>query len=603
MNVALTWMHRAMILVLFCILSVSVSRTGHTTNDDATLSVSSANYGVWQSTLESAKSQGRIQFFWGYPTLRVPYLIGTHSWYVFSKIFGIFLAIVALFFAVKSVSESEWLGSLSAAIFLLLLQNGWDHNAITSYPFAFNAYLAAFLFSIAAHTYWIKTKRWMWAAASCMLFFYSLAIELFLLYLPVFVLVGYIRSSPPRKNTTSIFLLRIKESINHSLPVTLSAIFYIGIYITWRTMFPSGYDGNQIGELNVLSSLKVVFHYSINALPIYSVLFPFQEGTIASLTGFTSIFGLLLEHPYPIVLKVIVGTLLLTSLFFGRRTPDITQTAMLTFTLILGVCIFLPNALLSLTERHRFWVSRGTHSYLYTYYSFSFFSAFLAFLLSSILTRFNNKFFSISFKILIILLLASLSLLVEIRNTAFFKNQHLSLKKQLIFDDAVLGGFFADIPEGVEVFSQSLPKNHRGIAVLDTNYWTARVKQLTGKSNPLSLGTCGSTFPCHSVEFHQSTWADVQYIYRISRSSPSEPARVRLWISPAFSHPFALSGKFLKSDDMSASISIGKNSISFHKDVSDFILNNIKVSAINNRQYFEFSSSQPIEPDSIKIAF
>lgn len=129
-----------LMFVLAAIVFYPLLFVGFTTYDDATLAINFGNPSVWEIARISSETQGRFSFYWGYPLLQVPYAVDSRVWYLAIKFGSFLLLLSALYYAVYQSFRSNWIALASLLFFLAFIQNGWDHNALTSYPFAFNVY-------------------------------------------------------------------------------------------------------------------------------------------------------------------------------------------------------------------------------------------------------------------------------------------------------------------------------------------------------------------------------------------------------------------------------------------------------------------------------
>src|SRR5690606_19108592 len=69
------------------------------------------------------------------------------------------------------------------------------------------------------------------------------------------------------------FTRRLALRKGYFIAITLPLIIYLAAYYLWRKSHPSVYDGNSLDGFNIAEIFKVIFTYSINALPIDSLQF------------------------------------------------------------------------------------------------------------------------------------------------------------------------------------------------------------------------------------------------------------------------------------------------------------------------------------------
>ena len=339
---------------------------GITTVDDANIAI---NYGFTKSLIEVGKilaeSQGRLTFFWNYPLLRVPYLVDNQVWYLVFKIGAFILLFASLCYAIGQIFRSTWVSLISIIFFLAFIQNGWDYNALTSYPFAFNIFAVSFLVSLGLFSTAIDRENISLAILSAVLYFLALGSESFVLYYPFYVAVLLSRTIPSES-----FVNRFVSGLKYLLPMTVLLVAYLMAYSFWRHAHPSGYDGNSLGGFNLLAAVKAILTLSFSALPVASLDFmssPIQQLSIAYASGWSVIFSELRAVAFikPIISGFLFAKLMASTHFILPKQRLLTNGIAWAF---LG--IFVPNLLLGVTQKYQNYVASGGHAVVYTYYSF-----------------------------------------------------------------------------------------------------------------------------------------------------------------------------------------------------------------------------------------
>lgn len=524
-----------LLLVLMVIVTYPLAFIGFTTNDDATIAI---NSGYSTNLIETAKyhavNQGRFSFFWGHPLLRIPYAVDSTAWYVSMKIGAFIFLLGALYYAVNKTFRSGWIALTSLLFFLAFIQNGWNHNGLTSYPFAFNFMAAFFLLSIGLFSSAIERKSLALAGLSGLLYFFALGSELFVLFFPFYVAVFLMRVAQQGS-----VIKRCMENKKYILSIALPLMAYLVIYSAWRYSYPSNYDGNSLNAFDISATTKVVAAYSLTAFPLKSLYFlGTSPGIQIILSELTSIY---------FIKSAVAGFI------FVRLMTTTSFTAPGTRVLVGGIVvssigIFLPNLLLGFTQKHQDWLTAGTYSYLYTYYSFIFVVVFLALILAYI--NIKSRSWQTGLRLTLILLglivVMGLSFAVEVRNQYIAFDQKLSHRKWQLMDAVIKSPYFMEIPKGATVVAPSLSSHYRGIAIVSASYWSKYTKYKTGKNINFVDDQCKGGVSCYALVFRQQPNSDDQYIVLAKITNPDwlTSTDMMIYSMPNKSEPI-LTGSFM----------------------------------------------------------
>ena len=499
-----------LLFILAVIVFYPLFYVGFTTRDDADIAMNFGwSTGLFESSRFHAENQGRFSFFWGYPLLRLPYVFDSNFWFFITKFGQFFLLLIAIYYAVNRLFQSSWIALVSLLFYLAFIQNGWDHNALTSYPVAFNMYAILFLFSLGLFSKAIDQKNLALAVLSGVLYFFSIGIELFVLFFPLYIFVLMSRAKSG-ETVVSGFVASRKYILAIAIPLTA----YLAIYLVWRNMHPSVYDGNSLNGFNLLAASKVVMAYSFSAFPLASIQFmlsPEQQMHFSNTTGLRQIFNEL--NPAHFIKPAVVGFLFVkmmtTESFIVSQTRTLIIGAALTF-----IGIFLPNFLLGFVQKHQVWVASGSYSYLYTYYSFI--SAVIFAALIAAYLNIKSRSWQPKLRLAMILMAAvvmmALSFSVEMRNQYIAFDQKLSHRKWQLMDAVIKSPSFVEIPDGSTIVAPTLSMHHRGIAVAPAEYWSKYVKFKAGKNVTFVEDKCNIGSPCYSLVFRQEIHSDNQFI-------------------------------------------------------------------------------------------
>jgi hypothetical protein len=500
-------------LLLFIIAVITLYPlifVGITTHDDAEISLNFGwSTGLFETAAWKAELQGRIAFFWFYPLLRLPYAFDSPIFYLVTKYGSLLVLLAAFYYMIFKVIRSDRIALLSLLLFFVFVQNGWDHNALTSYPFAFNLIAALFLFSMGLLATAIDEKRISLAIIASLLYFFALASELFVLFFP-FYLVLLTRGRKPEETYSKLIISRWL----YISPAIFSLVTYLILYIIWRALHPSNYDGNSLNTVNFLGVVKVVGAYSLSAFPFQSLQFFFSPAHQSIYSDSVGLSGILTNLSAAIYIKPI----LVSSIFYLLLTViryDVTRIKLLHTSIVLAfIGIFLPNLLLGLVQKHQIWVASASYSYLYTFYSFLSAIILMALLLAllHLISRAWKSWIRKTVFLMLTLSLAFVTFAVDVRNHYITNDQKLSHRKWQLMEAMVNSPAFAEVLDGSVIVAPTLTSHQRGIAAAPSLYWSKYVKKKTGKSVNFFDDGCKEHIACYALVFRQSSHSDDQFI-------------------------------------------------------------------------------------------
>ena len=474
---------------------------GFTTHDDAVMAITGWSGHTWEMARLASVAQGRFVFHWGFPFSGLPFVIDNRVWYIFIKYGSFFLLLAAIYYSVSKLFRSTWIAFASLAFFCSILQNGWEHNAVTSYAFIFNAYAVLFLASLGLFATALDNKRIILASSAGVLYFFALGTELFVLFFPIYFAVILSRVSPNHSVFNGIKIYR-----NYIYTMVFSLASYLTIYLAWRFLYPSRYDGNSLNSFGLIPAIKVIWTYGINAFPLSSLHRYFSHRNSLWFYNYS-------ENIAVIIKPIIVGALFYRLMYVAKFSVPSAQI-ILVGAVLAGVSIFLPSVLLGFTEKHQSWVAVGVDSYVYTYYSFVAAVIFCSLLLSYA-KAISQKWCYWKRLLLVAVVVVSMmivSFTVEVSNQQYALNQKLSHRRWQLMDTVVKSPSFMGIKDGSIVFAPTLISSNRNIAVVLAEDWSNYVKYKTGKNIQFSDKNCISKIQCYTIVFRQELYTDNQYI-------------------------------------------------------------------------------------------
>ena len=435
----------------------------------------------WGSAYKFSVSLGKVGFLWAHSLFQLPYLVDSRAWYLATKYGSVLLLLGTLYFTVFRVFKSSWIAVASLVIYLAFVQNGWDHNALTSYPLVVNFLLALFLVSLGLFLEAIERRSLAMAWVSAALYFLVLVNEFFVLYFPLYVAVAMAHGTAG----TSI-KGRIAASRRYILAIALALVGYLTLYVVWRITHTSEYGGTRPdGWRNLGAAAKVIVTYSLSAFPFASLHFLASPSAQAPFVNSTGFHALLAELRVESVVKALITGALFARLMFVQPFAALPRKVLLAGAAVAFVAIFLPNLLLALTKKYQGWViDSGSTSYLYTYHSFVAAVIFGALVLALLYAR--SRHWRTRTRVAVlgagIAVTMIVSLAVDVRNQYFAFDQKLSHRKWQLMDRVIASPAFERIEDGATLVAPTLGAHQRGLPTLPTTTGpgTSRTRQASG---------------------------------------------------------------------------------------------------------------------------
>lgn len=366
--------NRYFILALLTITAVTLIPfifTGYATFDDMEYYITCQNKGIWNGSIDYAKTSGR---FYLLLTMPIHYSFHIFNNIIISKslhIFFIFLNYAVFAFIIKEIFNNKWIGYLTFLIGILFISIKGENNAILSYPLYFSLpFLSvelAILFAI--KFYQTAQKKYSYYCAFLYLFgllFY----EDYLIYFPL--CIGFLCYNNLSQKESPLYD-RILLALKNCLPIMLAVSAYLISYVVFRFLYSDNlYQGSNVSSsLSFSNFFKVVTHISQGAYPLFNYFSGrsmfYAESYI--LTNHEQNYGtILLNAKTEWYLKSVI-----ISMMFYYIIQHITSVSTKKLLLVMAVAfpfIYLPQFLLGVTEKYINAVNEwGTVNYVTTYFS------------------------------------------------------------------------------------------------------------------------------------------------------------------------------------------------------------------------------------------
>ncbi|HPQ28240.1 MAG TPA: hypothetical protein PLQ82_07145 [Desulfobacteraceae bacterium] len=456
-------------------------QTGYTTNDDVRTALLGAggSYSL-RDLFEYTKDQGRITNILRIYLGLLPYVFNSEIIYQLLRLGPLIANFVLFFILLKTYFQSSSYAYFATVLSWSFLQNNWEHNLITSYPFVHNFAFSCFLLSLLCYyRFGIEKKAGIWPFLSGIFFFLSMIIyEAFVLYALIYLgLVIYLaRSDYSGKK-------RLKRTAQLLLPVVIPLVLFLFCYFLFQSFYPGHYSGVKIAQWSPGKTLRVIIQYSVGTFP---GIFYFADSM--SINATFDGFGIhqvgLSFFQYSRVewiAKAVISALFCWLVLREKRA--VLKGYGFLGALISGAFLTVtPFVLLGLTPKYQDWVSRGSLAYTTSF--FSYFGTII--MISSIAFYINGivrsrRIISRAYVFIVFCTIILFTMMTSYYNHYVTLDQQLSQIKWITVDRFINTAEFKNIPERSVIYAPSLWKA-RGIVALHPGYWTDYVSQKSGKS-------------------------------------------------------------------------------------------------------------------------
>lgn len=456
-------------IVLLTILTFyPLLHVGYTTNDDTRIALWAISQDRMNIVSTLAESQGRFQFLFGSWLSFVPYIFNNFIYLKVISTIALILNILFFMYTTHIYLRSAQFSIFSGIVYLIAIQNSWNHNILTSYPFCFSMGFNFLLISLILLGLYFSDSKKIKLISSIIFFNLSLLVyETFCLYVVLFPLLAFIYYY----SYDLTFKKKITSVVKIVYPYVLSVFIYAIIYLIYRSFFPGSYDGVKIASFSFEKIFNVIFKYSISSFP--TILYFYTEGFHGYRLAFINIIE---TARVEWIVKSILASWGAYICLYKMKNVGWSKHKIIILILISCLLIFLPNVLYALTPKYQKWVEIGSPAFIGTY--FSFFG--MTLLISSLILYFKeitsrylitNKLYSI----FVIILIFNICLITDYENYAVTKNQTLSQYKWNTLDEFFKTKEFLNLPDDSLVYAPSLWKYY-GIVANHPSYWSDYVK-------------------------------------------------------------------------------------------------------------------------------
>ncbi|WP_312094096.1 acyltransferase family protein [Aminipila sp.] len=377
----------------------------------------------------------------------------------------IVLDVIAFCYLLYKIFRSGKFSTFVGVIIVAFLPITFEHTSPMAFSALYNIPFFILLVALILYVNYLETCKTRSLVISMLLLFLTISsYELFITYVPLFVLIAiYYNTQMPKVKTQ---LLRAFVA-----PLLTGMIFLI-LYVICGYIFPSNYSGNQLGGFTFLSSIAIIRQLSLSCLPGYYLF----NGKYVYLTRlFTEGYSIFDYLSLQIILTIVALIAVLSLLFMKKPTLSESRvTSIQKHLYVIGAGItfvILPSLPLAVSKMYQGIVNGENFIAL----PVTFFIYFAAVFTICYCIWNINQYINIKCSI-IIAIIAIYCLPIQIMNETILQ-QHTHHYEKLMMCEDVLN---TDVVKGLDyqrIYSSDLYKT-RNALVIHNNYWTDYMKNL-----------------------------------------------------------------------------------------------------------------------------
>lgn len=415
------------VCVLFFFLTTADSV--FTVHDDIVTYMQVQQGDLWNTILSDAK-HGRVCHIILLPLLYIPYFFDSIPVIrVFSALSVIFNMTGLYQLIKKNVDKNS--AFLCTLLFISFACISNQHNLFVSYTLAHQIPIGLILFSLVHFTDYYREEKTSSLIISAILFTSAAMLyESMAAYIILFILIAMYKSDG------NIFSNLSKILYNTHFHI-LFLLLYLVIYLAWRHMYPSDYDGAKLYFGNIPQSIITMVIYTLGMTPGL----PLGAMILKKYITFS-------EFIENINIGLIIIPLITAVIFYRYFSKINTPKNSRTLSLFCITAMIIPNIIICFTEKYVAWSQSNSYSYVTSFYSYFFMIPLFLLLLRCV---FKGKV-----KKPTLILLSSLVFVISLASTVGNAAWNTYFKKNLdrynAFSAIVKDDYFDSIPDGSIIY-------------------------------------------------------------------------------------------------------------------------------------------------------
>lgn len=366
------------------------------------------------------------------------------------QIISILLCLLSMNHLLKKIFKDDKFIVLYSLIFLTFLQISFEPTVPNVFVTFYNVSICGLIYSFSLYVDYLNSKNIKKLIFSMIIFFIvELTYESFITYVPIFMLLYIYKNG--LKN-----IFKDKKAI--LLPI-LTGIIYLVLYVLFSKLFPSNYDGNQIGNINLINSFKIIYKLGYYTLP----------GSYLTSDKYQYLLRQYLVFSKKDILRIMTVCILFSIIFIvslrnTKKNNNISLTKILKVLFISLCLIILPIIPISLASMYQN-MKIGVVTYSLPVSFFGYFGAVLA--ITFIVYYISNKYTLGTYFMLFIMIFMVIG--VQTMNSAFSRQANKDFKRIQLIERFITSGIFDEFT-GENVYTKDLFITKDALYVHDSHW-------------------------------------------------------------------------------------------------------------------------------------
>ena len=366
------------------------------------------------------------------------------------QVVSIFACLGSMCYFLKKVFNDKKLILLYALIFISFLQISFEPTVPNVFVTFYNVSICGLLFSLGLYVDYLKNGNIKKLLLSMLIFaIVEVTYESFVTYVPLYLLL-YIYF----KGFKNLF----KDLKAILLPIGIGVV-YLGAYIVATKLFPSNYAGNQIGNINIIQSLKLIVTLGYYSMP----------GSYLTSGKYQYLLRFHMRGSKLDLIRLAIFIIPFIILFFvsSRKDKDKNKTSIIDLIKVLfisGVAVILPLLPISVASMYQE-MQIGTVT---LGLPVSFFSYFASVLIITIIVKFVSDNFKLG-KYAMFAILLFMVIGVQTMNNTFSREANKDFRRIQYIERFVESGIANEVKDK-EIYTEDLFLTKHTLFVHDTHW-------------------------------------------------------------------------------------------------------------------------------------
>lgn len=400
-----------------------------------------------------------------HPVMSVPYLHDSFVYFKATQILALLTATISSSYFIYKLTNDKQIALLYLVLFIGLLQNSWNHNILTSYPFYFHFFISLISLTLILLLKFTESGEKRFLLSSSIIWILVLfSYEMHIIYFLAICIIIYIRLDTWKERGRAI------------TPYLALVVLFLMTDILLRIYFERSYSGTRFRIESLSDMTRTLIFYSSSSMPGFMFIFKgdilphYYENRITvpafSLAGIQAVW----------VIKS--GLIAILSWHSLTNMKNMGHTGFyMMFAIFLY--IFLPNLPLSFSGKYQTWSQGFDFHYVTTHYSYIAMIMFIVVTASTILKNMANARKMVILTVCTVF--SACSIATDYTNHHVYRTQILSTARWDNVDALIKTDEFLSVPPNSVIYAPSLWTHDYAIMSNTKDYWSRYFSYKSGR--------------------------------------------------------------------------------------------------------------------------